>query len=93
MHYYDIALFFLQYQSKTPRIKITQMSNQLIIHLTDEQLKIIKNHLKKQNEINSKEETFSGFSFTLSCTELGISWLDLEMNSKIEIGDVNWEFK
>ena len=54
MHYNDIALFFLQYQSKTPRIKITQMSNQLIIHLTDEQLKIIKNHLKEQNKINSK---------------------------------------
>jgi len=43
--------------------------------------------------INSKEETFSGFSFTLSCTEMGISWLDVEMNSKLEIGDVNWEFK
>jgi hypothetical protein len=72
---------------------IGKMSNQLIIHLTDEQLKIIKNHLKEQNEINSKEETFSGFSFTLSCTKMGISWLDLELNSKLEIGDVNWEFK
>ena len=72
---------------------IEKISNQLIIHLTDEQLKIIKNHLKEQNEINSLEETFSGFSFTLSCTEMGISWLDLEMNSKLEIGDVNWEIK
>jgi hypothetical protein len=56
-------------------------------------LNAIKTHLKEQNEINSKEETFSGFSFTLSFTELGISWLDLEMNNKLEIGDVNWEFK
>ena len=69
------------------------MSNQLIIHLTDEQLHKIKSHLKEQNEINSKEETFSGFSFTLSCTDMGISWLDLEMNSKLEIGNVDWELK
>ena len=56
-------------------------------------LNAIKTHLKEQNEINSKEETFSGFSFTLSCTEMGISWLEFKVKSKLEIGVINWEFK
>ncbi len=53
---------------------IEKISNQLIIHLTDEQLKIIKNHLKEQNEINSKEESFSGIVLhfhALKCAFLG----------------------
>jgi hypothetical protein len=67
--------------------------SKLVIELTDDQVKMIKSHLSEQGKINQENETFSGYSFTLSCTESGISWLDLEMNTSIEIGDVNWSIQ
>jgi hypothetical protein len=65
----------------------------LTIDLTDEQVEKIRNHLGEQTSINLKEETFSGWTFTLSCTEFGISWLELEMNTKIDLGEVDWKIE
>lgn len=69
------------------------MDKKLTIKLTNEQAENIKRHLTTQSEINQKEETFSGFSFTLSATESGISWLELEMNSKVDLGEVSWDIE
>jgi hypothetical protein len=69
------------------------MSKKLVITLSDEQVNQIKKHLATQGEINQKEETFSGYTFTLSCLECGICWLDVEMNETLHIGDVNWSFE
>lgn len=69
------------------------MANKLTIDLTNEQVEMIRNHLGEQTNINLKEETFSGWTFTLSCTEFGISWLELEMNSKIDLGEVDWKIE
>lgn len=69
------------------------MANKLTIDLTDEQVEKIKSHLAEQSKINFGEETFSGWSFTLCCTEFGISWLELEMNQKIDLGEVDWKIE
>jgi len=66
------------------------MSSKIIIELTDLQVEQIRIHLKAQSEANQKNETFSGYTFTLSATEDGLSWLELEMNTKIDLGDVHW---
>jgi hypothetical protein len=65
----------------------------IVIELTDEQFEQIQNHLATQNKINADEETFSGYSFYLNCTEMGINWLEVEMNSKIDVGEVDWRFE
>jgi hypothetical protein len=70
------------------------MSKKLIINLTEAQADQIKKHLSEQSKANQLEETFSGYSFTLSCTEDGVfCWLDLEMNSTVHIGDVSWQME
>jgi hypothetical protein len=69
------------------------MANKLTIDLTDEQVEKIRNHLGEQTNINLGEETFSGWTFTLCCTEFGISWLELEMNTKIDLGEVDWKIE
>ncbi|HSI89713.1 MAG TPA: hypothetical protein VK927_01290 [Adhaeribacter sp.] len=64
----------------------------LVINLTDEQYAKIQEHLSRNNKINAAEETFSGYSFNLNCTEIGINWLEVEMNTKIDVGEVAWKF-
>jgi hypothetical protein len=65
----------------------------LIINLSEEQFKIIDRKISSDGETNFKEETKSGFAFTLNVIEGNISWLELEMNGKIEIGDVIWKIE
>lgn len=65
----------------------------IIINITDEQAKKLDELLSTQSRINFQEETFSGFSITLSCIEAGICWLEAEMNKKIELGDVDWKIE
>lgn len=69
------------------------MSKKIIIELTEEQFEKIKSHLKIQAEANQMNETFSGYTFTLSSTEDGLSWLELVMNTKIDLGDVDWRIE
>jgi hypothetical protein len=69
------------------------MFSKIIIELTDIQVERIKIHLKTQSEANQMNETFSGYTFMLSATEDGLSWLELDMNTRIDIGDVNWRIE
>ena len=70
-----------------------QMTKRLVIELTEEQSDRIRIHLKTQSEANQMNETFSGYTFMLSATEDGLSWLELDMNTRIDIGDVNWRIE
>jgi hypothetical protein len=50
------------------------------------------NHLHKETAVNIDNETFSGYGFNLKCVEGGISsWLEVEMNGIINLGEVNWK--
>jgi hypothetical protein len=64
----------------------------ITIELTDEQHAIMMNHLHKETAVNIDNETFSGYGFNLKCVEGGISsWLEVEMNGTINLGEVNWK--
>lgn len=63
------------------------------IILTDEQYKKLTSEIRKGNTLNLKEETFSGFNINLNCVEGGFSWLEFNMHSTIDLGDVEWSFK
>lgn len=66
----------------------------IVIELTDQQFEKMMTHFKRENEINEKEETFSGYSFTLICTECGVfDHLEVEVNTKLKLGDVNWHYE
>jgi hypothetical protein len=69
------------------------MSKKLIIDLTDEQASQLQSHLTRQGQINQLEETFSGYTITLIGLEFGINFLEVEMNSTIELGEVNWKIE
>jgi hypothetical protein len=69
------------------------MAKKLIIDLTESQAEEIKSHLSKQSEINQREETSSGYSITLIGLEEGLNFLEVEMNSKIDLGDVTWRIE
>lgn len=67
---------------------------QLIIELTDKQHSQMMEHLQKGTTLNIEEETFSGFDIRLCCVDGNVSsWLEVEMNGKIDLGEVNWELK
>ncbi|WP_452226428.1 hypothetical protein [Lacinutrix cladophorae] len=40
--------------------------------------------------INIEEETNSGFNINLISIEGDVSWLEFVMQSKIDLGEVNW---
>ncbi len=62
----------------------------LVIEMTDAQYEKIKKHLSENREQNQKEEKTAGYSFHLNCTEFGFSWLEVELNSKLDLGEVIW---
>lgn len=61
--------------------------------MSDEQSKKLKEHLENQNKINSEEETFSGFTIILEGMEFGLTWLEVETDTKESIGDVSWKIE
>ncbi len=66
----------------------------LIIELSDEQYSKMTDHLQKGTTLNLEKETFSGYGFNLKCVEGGISsWLEIEMNGVLDLGDVNWKIE
>jgi hypothetical protein len=66
----------------------------ITIELTEEQHTQMMNHLQRETAINMDNETFSGYGFNLKCVEGGIaSWLEVEMNSTINLGEVNWKIE
>jgi hypothetical protein len=51
-------------------------------------------HLQKGTELNMGNDTFSGYGFHLKCVDGGIaSWLEVEMNGTLDLGDVNWKIE
>lgn len=69
------------------------MPKKIIINITDEKYEQIQAHFSKEAAVNAKEETFSGFSINLQGAEWGISWLEVSMNSTIDVGEVDWKFE
>lgn len=67
---------------------------QLIIELTDKQHLQMMEHLQRGTILNIEEETSSGFEIRLCCVEGNLSsWVEVEMNGKIDLGEVNWRIK
>jgi hypothetical protein len=66
---------------------------QIIIELSDEQHSKMIEHLRKNTTLNMENETFSGYGFHLKCVEGISSWLEIEMNGMLDVGEVNWEIK
>ena len=66
----------------------------LIIELTDKQHSQMMEHLQRGTKLNIDAETFSGFEIRLCCVEGNLSsWVEVEMNGKIDLGEVNWVIK
>ncbi|MGO4820586.1 MULTISPECIES: hypothetical protein [unclassified Flavobacterium] len=66
----------------------------ITIELTEEQHEMMINHLQKGTTLNMNNETFSGYGLNLKCIEGGISsWLEVEMNGTIDLGEVNWSIE
>jgi hypothetical protein len=86
-----LILFLVTVGSK--KIKILNMKK-ITIELTEEQYANMTNHLQKGTALNIDNETFSGYSLHLKCLDGGIvSWLEVEMNGNLNLGDVNWNIE
>lgn len=62
----------------------------LEIELSEEQYQQLNQEIAKGTQMNFEEETHSGFRVELNSIEGGISWIDFEMQNKVELGEVNW---
>jgi hypothetical protein len=66
----------------------------ITIELTDAQHEKMMNHLHKGTILNLGNDNFSGYSLNLKCVDGGIaSWLEVEMNGTLDLGDVNWKIE
>lgn len=63
----------------------------LCISLTDEQHEKLMAKLKNEHATNLDEETLSGFSIILEEAFPGVSWLTVDMNGTLDLGDVTWK--
>jgi hypothetical protein len=63
------------------------------ISLSEKQYEKLTSTIKARAEINFQEETFSGFELVLNVIEGNISWLELNMSSNINLGEVEWKIK
>ncbi|MEZ7499409.1 hypothetical protein QO200_11755 [Flavobacterium sp. Arc3] len=66
---------------------------ELRIMLTDDQHEKLMNKLSNEGQKNMEHSTLSGFSITLKEAFPGMSWLTVDMNGELDLGDVNWEIK
>lgn len=66
----------------------------IIIELTEEQHEKMMDHLQKGTTLNLDNATFSGYGFNLKCVEGGLSsWLEVEMNGTLDLGEVDWKIE
>jgi len=66
----------------------------IIIEISDDQHSKMMEHLQKGTTLNFKNETFSGFGLNLNYVEGGISsWLEVEMNGILDLGEVDWKME
>lgn len=64
---------------------------ELRITLTEEQHEKLKAKLENEGEKNLEHSTLSGFSITLNEAFPGASWLTVNMNGELDLGDVDWK--
>ena len=64
---------------------------QLLITLTDEQHEMFTQKIQSEASKNMEQSTLSGFSITLKEAFPGMSWLTVDMNGELDLGDVNWK--
>ena len=65
---------------------------QIVIELTDKQHLKMMQHLRRGTTLNVNAETFSGYEIKLCCVDGNLSsWVEVEMNGSIDLGEVNWE--
>ncbi|RTY86921.1 hypothetical protein [Flavobacterium sp. RSP15] len=66
----------------------------ITIEITEEQYVKMTNHLQKGLALNVDNETFSGYGLNLKCVDGGLaSWLEVESNGTLNLGDVNWKIE
>lgn len=64
----------------------------IVIEISDDQHQKMMDYLQKGTKLNIDHETFSGYGLHLNCVDGGFSsWLEVEMNGKLDLGDVDWE--
>ncbi|NGY38700.1 hypothetical protein FQU23_014435 [Flavobacterium sp. XN-5] len=66
---------------------------ELRIKLTDEQHEKLTAKLQNEAGKNLEHSTLSGFSITLNHAFPGATWLTVDMNGELDLGDVDWEIK
>ena len=64
---------------------------QIRINLTDAQHEKLMDKLHNGAKTNLEHGALSGFSMTLEEAFPGITWLTINMNGALDLGDVNWE--
>lgn len=64
---------------------------QIRIDLTDEQHEKLMDKLQNEAKINTEHGVLTGFSITLETAFPGASWLTVDMNGALDLGDVNWK--
>ena len=64
---------------------------QLLITLTDEQHEMFTQKTQNEASKNMEHSTLSGFSITLKEAFPGMSWLTVDMNGELDLGDVDWK--
>jgi hypothetical protein len=63
----------------------------IIIELSDDQHSKMVEHLTNGNKLNRNNDTLSGYGLLLNCPFPGISWLEVEMNGILDLGNVNFK--
>ncbi|SEA74105.1 hypothetical protein SAMN05443667_10813 [Flavobacterium gillisiae] len=64
---------------------------ELRITLTEEQHEKLKAKLSNEGQKNLEHSTLSGFSITLNEAFAGMSWLTVDMNGELDLGEVDWK--
>ena len=66
----------------------------IIIEISDEQHQKMMDYLGRNTALNIEHETFSGYGLNLNCVDGGFSsWLEVEMNGKLDLGEVDWNIE
>ncbi|MEJ1222792.1 hypothetical protein [Sediminicola sp. 1XM1-17] len=65
----------------------------IVISISDEQYEKMDAHIKKGSALNLNNETFSGYGLILNNAEGGFSWLEVDMYTNLDLGDVNWSIE
>jgi hypothetical protein len=64
---------------------------ELRITLTEEQHEKLKAKLSNEGQKNLEHSTLSRFSITLNEAFAGMSWLTVDMNGELDLGEVDWK--